>query len=68
MKIRISIETCRKIVRKYSRKGDIGDSVAFVRALEDATRGVALLPEDYMKIAEEVKLNFAKRMAKRAGK
>lgn len=67
--IRVRIETCKKVLKKYGLPDDTGDSAAFVRALEDATRNVALLPEDYEAIAAEVQANLDKRMAKRrAGK
>lgn len=63
--IRIGIEVCRKVSVKYGRPEDNGDAVAFVRALEDATRGVSLKPEDYAAIAEEVQGNLESRMSKR---
>lgn len=63
--IRIRIETCEKVSKKYGLPEDVGDSSAFVRALEDATRDVALSPEDYEAITAEVRANFAKRMANR---
>lgn len=67
--IRIRIETCEKVAKKYGMPEDDGDATAFVRALEDATRDVALMPKDYEAIAAEVRQNYEKRMAKRkAGK
>lgn len=63
--IRVRIETCEKVIKKYGLPDDTGDAAAFVRALEDATRNVALLPEDYEAITAEVRDNLNKRMAKR---
>jgi len=63
--IRVRIETCEKVLKKYGLPEDTGDSAAFVRALEDATRNVALFPEDYEAIAAEVRENLEKRLAKR---
>ena len=65
--LRIRIETCEKVLKKYKMPGDNGDANAFVRALEDATRDVSLSPKDYEEITAEVRKNFEKRMAKRRG-
>ena len=63
--LRVSIETCEKVLKKYSQKGDDGAAVSFVRALEDATRGIELSAEVYAEISKEVQANRDKRMAKR---
>ena len=63
--IRLRIETCEKVLKKYKLPEDAGDSHAFVRALEDATRDVALTPDDYEAITAEVRENYRRRMAKR---
>lgn len=63
--IRIRIETCEKVLKKYKLPDDDGDARAFVRALEDATRNVSLTPADYEAITAEVRANYKKRMAKR---
>lgn len=55
--LRPSIELCRKVEKKYAKDGDKGTSVAYVRALEDATRDVILTVADYRAIAAEAKAN-----------
>lgn len=63
--LRIRIETVRKAIRGYAREGDDGDSSALIRALEEATKDIALTADDYILIAEEVRENERKRMEKR---
>lgn len=63
--LRIRIETVRKAIRDYAREGDDGDSSALIRALEEATKDIALTADDYILIAEEVRENERKRMEKR---
>ncbi len=64
--LRVAIETCEKVLKKYSQKEDDDESVSFVRALEDATRDIELPPEAYAEIANEVEANRKKRMERRA--
>ena len=54
---RIDIELCRKVEKEFSRPGDKAKSLAFVRALEEATRDIELDDEDYELIAAEIKAN-----------
>ncbi len=61
--LRPSIELCRKVERKYLREDDTANSIAYIRALEDATRGVVLTTKDYEEIAAEVKRNARRRKA-----
>lgn len=59
---RLDIETCRKVEKTFSRPEDGGKkSLAYVRALEEATRNVVLEEEDYEIILAEVKANKRKR-------
>ena len=58
---RIDIETCRKVEKTFSRPGDKSRNLAYIRALEDATRDVVLTEEDYEIILAEVKANKQKR-------
>ena len=60
--LRPSIELCRKVEKKYAKNGDKGNSLAFIRALEDATRDVLLTAKDYQEIAREAKANEIARM------
>jgi len=60
---RIDIETCRKVEKTFARPGDKSKNLAFIRALEDATRDVVLTEEDYEIILAEVKANKQKRGA-----
>ena len=55
--LRPSIELCRKVEKKYLKAGDSGKSLAYIRALEDATRDVLLTAKDYQAIAREAKAN-----------
>ena len=58
---RIEIETCRKVEKVFSRPGDKNKSLAFIRALEDATRDVQLDDGDYAAISAEIRQNKLKR-------
>lgn len=55
--VRVSIDICRAVEKKYRQGTDANATPAFIRALEDAVRDVALTPEDYKLIAEEVFVN-----------
>ncbi len=57
---RLKIVLCRKVEKKYSRPGDKDQTVAYERALEDATRDVVLEAEDFFAIAEEIRENEQK--------
>lgn len=67
--IRLELDICRKVEKKYAQPEDGGKkSLAYIRALEDATRGVDLDPEDWQAIADESLANrkkLAKKLAKR---
>ena len=65
--LRVDLDTCRKVERKYRQPEDGNNkSLAFIRALEDATRGIRLTPEDYDIIAAESHRNREKRAKKLA--
>lgn len=66
--IRMPIETIKKAERKYRKEGDESFRDSIIRALEDATRKVALTPDDYRHIAEETENNLKARIAKREAK
>ena len=69
MGIRLDLDTCRKVEKKYGQPEDGGKkSLAYIRALEDATRGVHLDPEDWEAIAAEARANRAKAAKRRAAK
>jgi hypothetical protein len=59
--IRLDLHLCRAVEKKYRFEDDTTDVVAYVRALEDATRDVILTSEDYEMIAAQVAKNEAKR-------
>lgn len=63
--LRVDLETCRAVEKKYSQPEDDAKSVAFIRALEDATRRVVLTSEDYELILKEQRRNEAARQSKR---
>lgn len=63
--IRVDLDVCRKVEKKFSLPEDSTRSVAFIRALEEATRGVRLTAEDFKIIAAEAEDNLKKRIARR---
>ncbi len=65
--IRVPIETIKKAERKYGKKNDSSFREPIIRALEDATREVALTPADYREIANETEKNLKARIQKRGG-
>jgi len=65
---RAEIELCKKVETKYSRHDDKDKTIAFIRALEDATRDVVLTAKQWEEIALEVKENEKKRVNKRMKK
>ncbi len=66
--LRADLDLCRKVEKKYGRRDDESRSVAYIRALEDATRNVRLTADDYDAIAAEARANLERRMAKRRAK
>ena len=68
LSIRVSLETCRSVEKKYRHEDDTDKGTAFIRALEDAVRDVHLTAEDYQIILDESRENLRKRMARRASK
>lgn len=68
LSLRVSLETCRGVEKKYRHEDDTDKGTAFIRALEDAVRDVHLSPEDYQIILNESRENLRKRMARRASK
>lgn len=63
--LRVDLETCRAVEKKYGQPEDDARSVAFIRALEDATRRVELTSKDYELILKEQRSNEAARKNKR---
>ena len=63
--VRLEISLCKAIERKYGKDGDESKSLAYIRAIEDATRDVLLTADDYRQIAEEIDRNEKARLAKR---
>ena len=59
--IRLDIDLCVAVEKKYSMPKDENKVTAYIRALEDATRDVILSSSDYKRIAEEVRANELKR-------
>jgi len=66
--VRAEIELCKKVEAKYARPEDKDRTVAYIRALEDATRDVMLTVEQYEEIAKEAKENAIKRINNRMKK
>ena len=58
---RVDIELCRKVEKEFARPGDKSKNVAFIRALEEATRKIQLDDADYDLIAKEIRRNKMKR-------
>lgn len=59
--LRPSIELCRKVEKKFAKNSDAAGSLAYIRALEEATRDVLLSAKDYQAIAREASANEAAR-------
>lgn len=59
--LRIDLHTCRAVEKKYSQPSDGNKAIAYIRALEDATRSVILDAEDYRMILAEIANNELKR-------
>ena len=66
--IRVDLDTCRKVEKKYRQPEDSNRTIAFIRALEDATRNVRLTAEDYKLIAAEAEANLRRRLQNRRSK
>ena len=64
--IRLDIDLCVAVEKKYSQPHDRNMVTAYIRALEDATRDVVLSSHDYKLIAAEVRANELKRKAARS--
>ena len=61
MALRLDLHICKAVERKYRLATDTDKTTAYIRALEDSSRGVKLTPEDYIEIAAEIRANEAKR-------
>lgn len=59
--IRLDLHLCRAVEKKFRRDDDKSDVVAYIRALEDSTRDVALTASDYKIIAKQIEANELKR-------
>lgn len=59
--IRLDLHLCRAVEKKFKRENDISDAVAYIRAIEAATRDVLLTADDYKIIADQMAKNEAKR-------
>lgn len=56
----------KAVIRKFGKPSDKGQvTLAYIRALEEATRDVRLTPKDYQDAADEARIAHEKRMAKR---
>lgn len=67
MTFRLDLHICKAVERKYRLATDTDRTTCYVRALEDATRNVALTPEDYIEIAHEIRENEQRRKAMKGG-
>lgn len=61
--IRLDLHLCRAVEKKFHRKDDESEVVAYIRAIEDATRDVLLTANDYKIIAKQIQENENKRNA-----
>ena len=66
--MRMAIETIKKAEHKYRHDNDTSFRESIIRAVEDATREVALTPAEYREIAEETERNIRERREKRGEK
>ncbi len=59
--IRVPLELDAAVLRGYARENDKSEVIAYLRALEEATRHVQLTADDLIKIGEKAKANMKKR-------
>ena len=59
--IRLDLHLCRAVEKKFHRADDESEVVAYIRAIEDATRDVLLTANDYKIIAKQIEANETKR-------
>ena len=62
--VRAELELCFKVKNAFGRASDKGDSEAWVRMAEEATRNILLTAEDHEAIAAEIRKNKNKRSGK----
>ena len=62
--LRVDLHLCRAVEAKYSFESDKAKSDAYIRALEDATRGWILNEQDYRIILSQIHENESKRKGK----
>lgn len=63
--LRLDLELCQKVEKHFTRDGDKNATLAYVRALEEATRKVKLDLHDFEIIHERAARNAAKRKGTR---
>lgn len=63
--IRLPLNVCRRVEKKFGRTDDTSKAVTFIRALEIVVKDVELTPEDYALIEDEVRKNQHKRLVQR---
>ena len=63
--VNVPVEVCVKVEQAFTREGDKGRGVAFVRALEEATRDIVLTVENARAVADEIDANYRRRMERR---
>lgn len=66
--VRLELTTCRAVEKKFKKSGDTSDVVAYIRALEEATRDVILTKEDYKIIQRQIEENEIERASKKGSK
>lgn len=62
----VKIEVAVKVIKKYLHEGERSNAKAFARALEDSVRDVVLTADEMQAVADEARVNYAKRMEARA--
>ena len=66
--VRLELTICRAVEKKFKRDSDTSDVIAYIRALEEATRDVILTKEDYKIIQRQIEENEFERANKKGTK
>lgn len=65
--VRLELTVCRAVEKKFKKPGDASDVIAYIRALEEATRDVILNANDYKIIQHEIEENELNRKNRKKG-
>lgn len=61
VRVRVPLDVCQKIAKKWRKPGDENENLAFVRCLKGAVNGIGLTDDEWRNISEERARNEALR-------